>query len=107
MCSSRHGTLGHEARVNTSHLRKLAAVAAAGFVSLGAARDVLPPTFGSPNPSAAAGSDSRSLFYGSFFSGSLFNVGFNADSSLDTATGWDDVTGVGSPVAPQFVAALK
>ena len=28
-------------------------------------------------------------------------------SSLDTATGWDDVTGVGSPVAPQFVAALK
>jgi subtilase family serine protease len=73
----------------------------------GAVRDVLPPTFGSSNPSAAAGSDSRSLFYGSFFSGSLFNVGFNADSSLDSATGWDDVTGVGSPVAPQFVAALK
>ena len=73
----------------------------------GAVRDVVPPTFGSSNPSTAAGPDSRSLFYGSFFSGSLFNVGFNADSSLDTATGWDDVTGVGSPVAPQFVAALK
>jgi subtilase family serine protease len=73
----------------------------------GAVRDVQPPTFGSTNPSAAAGTDSRSLFYGSFFSGSLFNVGFNADSSLDTAPGWDDVTGVGTPVAPAFVAALQ
>jgi subtilase family serine protease len=73
----------------------------------GAVRDVVPPTFGNPNPSTAAGSDSRSLFYGSFFSGSLFNVGFNADSSLDTAPGWDDVTGVGTPFAPAFVAALQ
>jgi subtilase family serine protease len=72
----------------------------------GAVRDVLPPTFGTTNPSTAAGLDSRSLFYGSFFSGSLFNVGFNADSSLDTAPGWDDVTGGGTPNAPAFVAAL-
>src|SRR5881394_1916991 len=43
MCSSRHGTLGHEARVNTSHLRKLAAVAAAGFVSLGVAQVTATP----------------------------------------------------------------
>jgi len=73
----------------------------------GAVRDVTPPTFGNANSSAAAGSDSRSLWYGSFFSGSLFDLGFNADTSLDTSPGWDDVTGVGSPVAPQFVAALR
>jgi subtilase family serine protease len=72
----------------------------------GAVRDVLPPTFGNPNSSAAAGPDSRSLWYGSFYSGSLFDLGFNSDTSLDTAPGWDDVTGVGSPVAPGFVAAL-
>jgi subtilase family serine protease len=73
----------------------------------GAVRDVLPPTFGNPNISAAAGPDSKALFYGSFFSGSLSNLGFNADTSLDTASGWDDVTGVGSPDAPAFVNALK
>ena len=73
----------------------------------GAVRDVQAPTFGNPNESAAGGTDSRSLWYGSFYSGSLFNVGFNADTSLDTTPGWDDVTGVGSPVAPAFVDALK
>ena len=73
----------------------------------GAVRDVTPPAFGNPNTSAAASSDSRSLWYGSFFSGSLFDLGFNSDTSLDTAPGWDDVTGVGSPVAPAFVNALK
>jgi subtilase family serine protease len=73
----------------------------------GAVRDVKAPTFGNPNESAAGGPDSRSLWYGSFYSGSLFNVGFNADTSLDTTPGWDDVTGVGSPVAPAFVNALK
>ncbi len=73
----------------------------------GAVTDVTPPTFGNPNTSGAAGPDSRSLWYGSFYSGSLFDLGFNADTSLDTATGWDDVTGVGSPVAPAFVTALK
>jgi subtilase family serine protease len=73
----------------------------------GAVHDVLPPTFGSSNMSAAGGSDSKSLFYGSFYSGSFFNVGFNADTSLDTAPGWDDVTGVGTPDAPAFVNALK
>ena len=29
------------------------------------------------------------------------------DSSLDTAVGWDPVTGLGSPYAPLFVAALR
>jgi subtilase family serine protease len=29
------------------------------------------------------------------------------DSSLDTAAGWDPVTGLGSPYAPAFVAALR
>jgi len=72
----------------------------------GAVRDVLPPTFGNPNMSDGSRPDSRSLFYGSFYSGSFFNLGFNSDTSLDTADGWDDVTGVGSPVAPAFVAAL-
>jgi subtilase family serine protease len=73
----------------------------------GAVQDVTPPTFGNPNTSDAAGPDSRSLWYGSFYSGSLFDLGFNSDTSLDTAVGWDDVTGVGSPVAPAFVEALK
>jgi subtilase family serine protease len=74
----------------------------------GAVTDVLPlsSSFGNPNSSADTAADSRSLFYGSFNTGSLFNVGFNADTSLDTAAGWDDVTGVGSPVALGFVAAL-
>ncbi|HEY3531399.1 MAG TPA: S53 family peptidase [Nocardioides sp.] len=73
----------------------------------GAIRDALPPTFDNPNPSAAAGPGSRSLYYGSFNSGSFFNVGFNADTSLGTTSGWDDVTGVGTPYAPRFVEALK
>jgi hypothetical protein len=73
----------------------------------GPIRDAGLPTFTNPNPSAAGNPDSRSLFYGSFTSGSLFNVGFNADTSLGTEPGWDDVTGVGTPVAPAFVAALK
>jgi subtilase family serine protease len=73
----------------------------------GAVRDVLPPTFGHTNPSVGANADSRALYYGSFFSGSFFSVGFNADTSLDTAPGWDDVTGVGTPLAPAFVNALK
>jgi subtilase family serine protease len=73
----------------------------------GAVRDVTPPLFGNQNSSAGVRADSRSLWYGSFYSGSLFDLGFNADTSLDTATGWDDVTGVGSPVAPAFVDALK
>jgi subtilase family serine protease len=73
----------------------------------GPIRDALPPTFTNPNPAAAAGPNSRSLFLGSFNSGSLFNVGFNADTSLDTAPGWDDVTGVGTPYAPAFIAALQ
>jgi subtilase family serine protease len=73
----------------------------------GAVRDVTPQVFGNPNSSAGVRADSRSLWYGSFYSGSLFDLGFNADTSLDTATGWDDVSGVGSPVAPAFVEALK
>jgi subtilase family serine protease len=73
----------------------------------GPLRDAVQPTFDNPNPSAAGNPDSRSLFYGSFNSGSLFNVGFDADTSLGTTAGWDDVTGVGTPKAPAFVNALK
>jgi hypothetical protein len=31
---------------------------------------------------------------------------FDRDSSLQAAFGWDPVTGMGSPYAPAFVAAL-
>jgi subtilase family serine protease len=81
------------------------------LVSSGAVHDVLPPSIPPFDANEAAPvntyGDSAALFYGSFNSGSLFNLGFNADTSLDTATGWDDVTGVGSPDAPAFVNALK
>jgi subtilase family serine protease len=50
---------------------------------------------------------SFSLYYGSRYSGSFFQPTFNQDSSLAVGTGWDDVTGVGTPDAPAFVAALS
>jgi subtilase family serine protease len=50
---------------------------------------------------------SFSRYYGSRYSGSFFQPAFNQDSSLAVGTGWDDVTGVGTPDAPAFVAALS
>jgi len=50
---------------------------------------------------------SFSLYYGSRYSGSFFQPTFNQDSSLAVGAGWDDVTGVGTPDAPAFVAALS
>lgn len=62
-----------------------------------------PPNVGNPTPGDL---NSISLYYGSRYSGSFFSVSFNEDSSLATGAGWDDVSGVGSPNAPGFVAAL-
>ena len=70
----------------------------------GAVRDVSNPPSGVGNADGDA--NSFSLYYGSRYSGSFFNPTFNQDSSLATGSGWDDVTGVGSPNAPGFVAAL-
>ena len=70
----------------------------------GAVRDVSNPPSGVGN--ADGDPNSFSLYYGSRYSGSFFNPTFNEDSSLAVGTGWDDVTGVGSPNAPDFVAAL-
>ena len=62
-----------------------------------------PPSVGNPTPGDP---NSIFLYYGSRYSGSFFTVTFNEDSSLAAGSGWDDVTGVGSPNAPGFVAAL-
>jgi subtilase family serine protease len=72
----------------------------------GAVRDVTAPPDGTGN-AVTGDPDAMAQFYGSRYSGSLFNVTFNQDSSLATASGWDDVTGVGAPYAPAFVAALS
>jgi len=71
-----------------------------------ALHDVTAPPAGAGNP-VPDDPNSMALFYGSRYSGTLFNVTFNQDSSLATGTGWDDVTGVGSPNAPAFVSALS
>jgi subtilase family serine protease len=71
----------------------------------GAVHDVSNPS-GVGNP-VAGDPNSFSLFYGSRYSGSFFNPTFNEDSSLAVGAGWDDVTGVGTPNAPAFVAALS
>jgi subtilase family serine protease len=70
----------------------------------GAVHDVTSPS-GVGNP-VAGDPNAFSLYYGSRYSGRFFNPTFNEDSSLAVAAGWDDVTGVGTPDAPAFVAAL-
>jgi subtilase family serine protease len=72
----------------------------------GAMRDVTAPPAGAGNP-VPGDPNAMAQFYGSRYSGTLFNVTFNEDSSLATSGGWDDVTGVGAPYAPGFVAALS
>ena len=47
-----------------------------------------------------------SAFYNSPFSTRYFNLTFGTDSSLFTATGWDNVTGVGTPNGLNFINAL-
>jgi subtilase family serine protease len=47
-----------------------------------------------------------SAFYNSPFSTRYFNLTFGTDSSLFTATGWDNVTGVGTPNGLNFITAL-
>ena len=47
-----------------------------------------------------------SAFYNSPFSTRWFVITFGTDSSLHTAAGWDDVTGVGTPNGVNFVSAL-
>lgn len=71
----------------------------------GAVHDVTNPS-GVGNP-VSGDPNAFSLYYGSRYSGSFFNPIFNQDSSLAVGTGWDDVTGVGSPNAAAFVAALS
>lgn len=63
-----------------------------------------PPSVGNP---VTGDTNAFSLYYGSRYSGRFFVPTFNQDSSLAVGTGWDDVTGVGSPNAPGFVAALS
>ena len=72
----------------------------------GAVRDIAAPPAGVGNP-VTGDPNAMAQYYGSRYSGTLFNVTFNQDSSLTTGSGWDDVTGVGSPYVPAFVAALS
>ncbi len=47
-----------------------------------------------------------SAFYNSPFSTRWFVITFGTDTSLATAPGWDNVTGVGTPDGWNFVNAL-
>ncbi len=47
-----------------------------------------------------------SAFYNSPFSTRWFVITFGTDTSLQTAAGWDDVTGVGVPDGVAFVSAV-
>jgi subtilase family serine protease len=76
-----------------------------GLLGTPAVRDVAAPPSGVGNM-VQGDRNSMALYYGSRYSGSLFSVRFNQDSSLATGAGWDDVTGVGTPNAPAFVGAL-
>ncbi len=103
----------------------VAALAATFFVNSGAVTDVVP--FGSPNNvtgtlTTSGGNTSfaadqlaspfdgtvthYSALYNSPFSTRWFVITFGTDSSLATAVGWDNVTGVGTPNAEAFVKAL-
>jgi subtilase family serine protease len=46
------------------------------------------------------------LHYRGTSSGSIFDVLFGQDTSLTTGTGWDNVTGVGTPNGQAFISAL-
>lgn len=72
----------------------------------GAVRDVSTPPAGVGN-AVAGDSNSFALYYGSRYSGTFFSPTFDEDSSLTATSGWDDTTGVGTPYAPSFVAALS
>ncbi len=72
----------------------------------GAVRDVSTPPTAVAN-AVAGDSNSFALYYGSRYSGRLFSPTFDEDSSLTATSGWDDTTGVGTPYAPSFVAALS
>ncbi|WIG60296.1 MAG: peptidase S8 and S53, subtilisin, kexin, sedolisin [Ktedonobacterales bacterium] len=71
----------------------------------GATNDVSAPPTGVGNP-VSGDASAFLLYYGSRYSGRFFAPTFNQDSSLATGAGWDDVTGVGSPNAPNFVPAM-
>ena len=65
------------------------------------------------NPPAGVGNliagspNAFTLYYGSRYSGRFYPITFNQDSSLAVGAGWDDVTGLGTPSAPAFVAVLS
>ncbi len=58
-----------------------------------------------PSPQVAAAGYASGLYQGPS-SHSLYTLGFGTDSSLPTTSGWDEVTGVGSPNGLAFVQAL-
>ena len=73
--------------------------------------------FDPPNPPQFLSADSLatpqppntrylSALYNSPFSTRWFDITFGTDSSLATAPGWDNVTGVGTPNGEQFIQAV-
>ncbi|HZQ91779.1 MAG TPA: hypothetical protein VFA60_08320 [Terriglobales bacterium] len=63
-----------------------------------------------PNALAAplgSTTDSFSAIYNSPFSTRWFVITFGTDTSLATGPGWDNVTGVGTPNALNFVNAIS
>ena len=65
----------------------------------GAVRDTVPNQPVNPVP----GTDGQFVLH---YTGSLFAETIGADTSLRSSAGWDEMTGVGTPLAPGFVAAL-
>jgi subtilase family serine protease len=53
-------------------------------------------------PSVAA----NGLYYRGTSSGNVYEIQFGQDTSLTTGSGWDDVTGVGTPNGQSFITAL-
>lgn len=72
----------------------------------GAVRDITNPHgIGNPIP-GLANPNGFQLYEVNKNSGELMGVIFNQDGILTLETGWDDITGVGTPYAPVFVPAV-
>jgi len=66
-----------------------------------------PPQYWSPT--ALVGPDVPTKFTSAFYEGTStrwYGIGFGLDSTLTTGSGWDNVTGVGTPNGANFVNAI-
>ncbi len=103
---------GHGLGQAASLVYGLPAGAVNDIVPVGSANNVAGVIDGSPvsADSLAAPLENTTIYYSAFYdspySTRWFVITFGTDSSLTTAAGWDDVTGVGAPDGTNFVNAL-